>query len=52
MELCYRNPNFPGKMLNWVLNCGEVRTHTTYKITRTWENFNNQGIKILLSGEL
>ena len=35
------------------LNCGEVRTHATYKATRTWENSNNQGIKmILLSDEL
>ena len=35
------------------LNCGEVRTHASYKITRTWENFNNQGTKmILLSDEL
>ena len=23
------------------LNCGEVRTHASYKATRTWENFNN-----------
>ena len=35
------------------LNCGEVRTHASYKATRTWENFNNQGTKmILLSDEL
>ena len=25
------------------LNCGEVRTHASYKTTRTWENFNNRG---------
>ena len=35
------------------LNCGEVRTHASSKTTRTWENFNNQGTKmILLSHEL
>ena len=22
-------------------NCGEVRTPASYKITRTWDNFNN-----------
>ena len=34
-------------------NCGAVHTHGNYKITRTWENFNNQGTKmILLSDEL
>ena len=34
-------------------NCGEVCTHTSYKTTRTWENFNNQETKmILLSDEL
>ena len=30
------------------LNCGEVRTHASYKTTRTWENFNNQGTKLIL----
>ena len=35
------------------LNCGEVHTHASYKATRTWENFNNRGTKmILLSDEL
>ena len=35
------------------LNCGEVYTHASYKSTRTWENFNNGGTKmILLSDEL
>ena len=35
------------------LNCGEVRTDASYKATRTWENFNNHGTKmILLSDEL
>ena len=33
--------------------CGEVHTHAIHKATRTWENFNNQGTKmILLSDEL
>ena len=30
------------------LNCGEVRTHASYKTTRTWENFNNRGTKIII----
>ena len=35
------------------LNCGEVSTHASYKITKTRENFNNRGTKIiLLSDEL
>ena len=35
------------------LNCGEVCIHESYKATRTWENFNNQGAKmILLSDKL
>ena len=35
------------------LNYGEVRIHASYKTTRTWESFNNQGMKmILLSDEL
>ena len=35
------------------LNSGEVCTRASYKTTRTWENFNNWGTKmILLSDEL
>ena len=35
------------------LNCGKVHTHASYETTRTWENFNNRGTKmILLSDEL
>ena len=35
------------------LNCTKVHTHVSYKTTRTWENFSNQGSKmILLSDEL
>ena len=30
------------------LNCREVRTHASYKTTTTWENFNNQGTKMIL----
>ena len=30
------------------LNCGRVRTRASYKRTRTWENFNNQGTKMIL----
>ena len=57
LELCHRHPWQPGKgaKLDRViqLNCGEVRTHASYKTTRTWENFNNRGTKmILLSDKL
>ena len=35
------------------LNCREVRTHASYETTRTSENFNNRGTKmIILSEEL
>ena len=35
------------------LNCGEVHTHAGYKATRTCQNLNNRGTKmILLSDEL
>ena len=52
-----REPWHPGKDAkpDYViqLNCGEVCTHASYEATRTWENFNNQGTKmILLSEEL
>ena len=30
------------------LNCREVLTHVSYKTPRTWENFNNQGTKMIL----
>ena len=30
------------------LSCGELGTHAIYKITRPWENFNNQGMKMIL----
>ena len=30
------------------LNYVEVHTHASYKTTRTWENFNNQGAKMFL----
>ena len=29
------------------LNCMEVSTHASYKTTRRWENFNNQGTKMI-----
>ena len=50
-------PWHPGKDANpdhvIQLNCGEVRTHASYKATRTWENFSNPGTKmILLSDKL
>ena len=35
------------------VNCREVHTHANYKATKTWENFNNWGVKmILFSDEL
>ena len=30
------------------LNCWEVCTHASYKATRTWVSFNNQGAKMIL----
>ena len=50
-------PRHPGKGAKpdrvFQLNCGEVRTHTSYKTTRTWKNFKNLRTKmILLSDEL
>ena len=34
------------------LNCREVCTYSSFKTTRTWENFNDRGTKmILLSGK-
>ena len=30
------------------LNCGEVRIYASYKTNRAWENFNNQGTKMIL----
>ena len=52
-----QEPQNPGKCVKpdhaIQLNCGEMRTRASYKTTRTRENFNNQGIKmILLSGEV
>ena len=57
LELCHKNLDIFGKDTkpdNIIqLNCGEKRTHVSYKATRTWENFNNRGTKmILLSDEL
>ena len=50
-----QEPRHPGKdsKLDRViqLNCREVRTHASYKATRTWENFNNQGAKVILLSE-
>ena len=56
-ETMPQQPWHPGKgaKLDRViqLNYGEVHTHASYKTTRTWENFNNQGTKmILLSDKL
>ena len=52
LELCHRNPGLVERVLNWI-NCGEVHTYASYKTTRTWENFNNRGTKmILLSDKL
>ena len=33
------------------LNRVEVRTHASYKTTRTWENLNNQGPKMFLPSD-
>ena len=52
-----QEPQHPGKCVKpdhaIQLNCGEMHSHASYKTTRTRENFNNQGTKmILLSDEL
>ena len=51
-ELCHPEKDAkPDRIIQ--LNCREVHTHASFKETRTWENFNNQGAKmILLSEEL
>ena len=33
------------------LSCREVRTDASYKATRTWEDFNNRGIKMILPSD-
>ena len=52
-----QEPRHPGKDAKpdrvIQLKCREGCTYASYKATRTWENFNNQGAKmILLSDEL
>ena len=50
LELCHRNPDILERVPNQIAlsSCGEVCTHASYKTTRTWENFNNWGTKIIL----
>ena len=55
-ETMPHEPRHPGKGAKpdhvIQLNCREVYTCASYKTTRRWENFNNQGTKnILLSDE-
>ena len=33
------------------LTSRKVRTHGSHKTSRTWENFNNQGTKMILSND-
>ena len=52
-----QEPWFPGKGAKLdhgvQINCRKVHTHASYKITTTWENFNNRRTKmIFLSDEL
>ena len=50
-----QEPWHPGKGAkpHHIINYDKVHTHTSYKTTKTWENFNNKGIKmILLSNKL
>ena len=52
-----QEPRHPGKDAKpdcvIQLDCGEVRTHASYKAPRTWENVNNRGTKMIyLSNEL
>ena len=43
------HPGKGGKPVRVIqLNCGEVRTHVSYKTIRTWQNFNNWGTKMIL----
>ena len=50
LELCHRNPDILERVLNQITL---LRTHASYKATRTWRNFNSRGTKvILLSDEL
>ena len=45
-EPCHRNPGKGAKPDHVIqVNCGELRTHASYKTTRTRENFNNRGTK-------
>ena len=50
-----QEPRLPGKCakLDHViqLNCRELCTHRSYKITRAWENFNNRGTKVIFLWE-
>ena len=52
LELLPQEPWYPGKGAKTdriiQLNCGELCTHASYKTNRTWENFNNRGIKMIL----
>ena len=47
-----REPWHHGKDAKWdhfiQLICGEGRTHTSFKTTKTWESVNNQGTKMSL----
>ena len=51
-----QEPWHPGKVAKVdpiiQLNCGEACTHASYKVTRTWENYNWETKMILLSYEL
>ena len=50
-----QEPRHPGKDAkpNHIiqLNCREMRTYASYKATRTWENFNNQGAEMIFLPE-
>ena len=41
-----QEPLHPGKVAKldgvFQFNCEEVRTHASYKTTRTWQNFNHR----------
>ena len=52
MELCHRNSDILERVLKQIAlsnsTVGEVRTLGIYKTTRTLENFNSRGTKIIL----
>ena len=53
MELYHKNPDILERVLNWIAlsNSTAGSVHPSYKTTRTWDNFNKQGTKMILLSE-